>query len=145
MQPTRIEPKIGEPVNDLIWSLNFYMTLGDHFGTAVGFDPPGQDKTVLSVAVNRDNELDQENFEKLRARLAQIRDENGLAASLNDEEEREDQFEFWTLHVPEDEIQPLAEALREKPGPKGYGSTYDLMRERGLITEDHSINEDLLP
>lgn len=134
----RIEPKIDTPINDLAWSLNHYMSLADHLGVIIGHET--DDAWVVYVPVNQEMKQDQENFSALRARLSELDVPHTLRQKYNN-----DQFDFWTLRVSKEHIETLSQALRDQPGPRGWGSTHDVLRQRDILNDDGTINEDVLP
>lgn len=136
--PNKIEPKVGQPINDLAWSLNHYMALAEHLGVCFGRETPNDAITVW-IMVNQEMDQDQENFRRLRARLDEIRDEGEWRFSLR-KEERRGKFVIHSLIVPQEEVDDLINLLREKPGPEGWGSTRNVLLERGLLQEDGTIN-----
>jgi hypothetical protein len=130
MKGNLIEPRVGKPINDLIWSINHYMSLADHLGMGMGRDL--EDRIVVWILVNQEMALDQENFQKLRARMKELKEEGEWRFSLT-REGRENEFEVHGLHVPHEEVEELSEALREEAGPEGWGSTRDVLLEKGLL------------
>lgn len=138
--PDKIEPRVGEPINDLCWSLNHYISLADHLGVCFGRDTSTE--ITVWIMVNQEMELDQEDFEKLRARLQEL-EEEGFEFSLEHEEDR-GKFVVYSLHVPNSEVEDLTDALREEPGPKGWGSPRKILVQEGLLQEDGSIDLDVL-
>jgi hypothetical protein len=113
----------GEPLSELYLAINHYVSTGDHLGEGVAADAgPGRFRVLL--AVNRALPQDVADWECFRSRFAELQREFGLrlqreGASMG--------MEMWAFEVREDQVGPLAGALRARPGRLGWGSLKPLI------------------
>lgn len=117
-------PLTNSPLNALFLAINHYMSTGDHAGEGVSMEAP-DDRVLLVLAVNRTLTTDQQDFQKLRARLEELREE--FPFTLKNEDDHA-VFIIWSLTVRTCDILPLARRLLEAPGPLGWGSMEPLLR-----------------
>ena len=114
-------PLQGTPVNRLFFSINHYVSTGDHFGEGLAMDTvPGA--LAFMIPVNTRMEGDAENFRRLEARIRQLRDHPEEWPVRLTDEGRQGLYHIYALHVPAPLVEPLAAKLREEPGPLGWGS-----------------------
>lgn len=119
MEPRPITPKQNEPLNRLLFAINHYVSTGDHVGEGIAL-PTGREgdpsrEQLVMIPVNTKMEQDREDFAAFGARL------NELGWEL-EKMGRDGIFEFYALRIREDEMDALAEKLRERPGQEGWGS-----------------------
>lgn len=138
----KITPVQNTPLNRLFLALNHYISTGDRVGEGLaipGGNPKGTTHQVL-IPHQPGEATDAADWEKLRARLAQLEAE-GQGFKLTDEgfapgPSGRRHFHIHALHVPTTKVLRLTALLREKPGPLGWGSFYDLLRTHGLTDEE---------
>jgi hypothetical protein len=120
----------------LFLAVNNYIMLGDAIGFGMGWES-GSSLTV-GIPVSNINHADQEDFSKLRQRLAQL-DKSlcKLELLLPDQPGPLSQTEFhiWTLTVQSTRLLELTEQLLIRPGPAGWGTPRDSVLEY-LIHKD---------
>jgi hypothetical protein len=129
-------------VNRAMFALNFYLSTGDYIGEGVALDnylhpATGKDCTMLMVTYDPLNPEDAGNWDKLHARLKELIAEN-LVIELKDEDwtpgHRGPQtFRSFLIVVETLRLDEFARAVREKPGPKGWGTSYDYLKRYGLL------------
>ncbi|NBB84978.1 MAG: hypothetical protein GVY12_01985 [Bacteroidetes bacterium] len=118
MEPRHITPKQNTPLNRLFLSINHYVSTGDHFGEGVAM-PTSTGRVLVMVPVNTRMEQDRQDFDAFRARFDE------MAGRFDTELQdigRDGLFHFWAFEIDETRMDELSEALRERPGPKGWGS-----------------------
>jgi len=133
MEPRRITPLRGTPVNRLFLAINHYVSTGDHFGEGMALPlaaPAGVLRFVIPV--NRAMEQDLEDFDRFRARFEQLAPK--YKTELEDQG-AEGLFHMWTFDLPERLVDRLARDLRAAPGPLGWGSPKS-------VIDEHEWHED---
>ena len=126
MKPGMIMLTEGE-INNLVVAVNQYVSTGDHIAEGVAYQTPPGDHYVLAIPVSKSLPLDQEDFSKLRARIAEIA--KSLPVNLHKDPTSDPRFDYWMLSIHEDSVDTLIDALLERPGPLGWGSPKPLVDE----------------
>lgn len=109
---------IGQPLNDLFFAINHYVSTGDHVGEGVAHEIDRHRVRVL-IPVRKACALDQQNFARFRERFDELAEDFCTSLSLHP---TADPFDIWTFTIESGFIEAMAAALRERPGPRGWGS-----------------------
>lgn len=118
IDPKKITPLTGTPINRLFFAINHYVSTGDHFGEGMAA-PSAPGWVTILIPVNVSLQQDQADFEAFRSRFDELAAEFGLTMAWHGEEGG---FELWSFDVREQDADRLATALRERPGKAGWGS-----------------------
>lgn len=106
------------PIRRLFLALNHYLSTGTHLGEGVAWQEGALVRVMLPVRA--DSEQDQRDFDALRARLDELAPEHGIRLGYLGQEGG---MEMHSFTVRPERMGALAAALRERPGPLGWGST----------------------
>lgn len=122
IDPRKIDPKFNDPINRLMLAINHYISTGDNIGE--GIATPDGDKVRVLIAVNKVMQQDKEDFQAFKAKFKEIKGRFKL--TLNDHGSQ-GLFHMYSFLIEESQIDNLAVALTESPGPKGWGSLKPLI------------------
>lgn len=129
MEPRKITPLRRSPINRLFFAINHYVSTGDHVGEGLGV-PEGAYVRVL-LPVNSAMAQDVSDFEAFRARFDELAPRFGLTL---EGPERSGVYHIYSFRIHERDMDALARALRERPGPSGWGSMK-------AVIDKHNWNE----
>lgn len=103
-------------------AINHYISTGDHIGEGIAV--PDGDKVRIMIAVNKAMEQDIKDFKAFQAKFNEIKGqfklrlEDGGSNGI---------FHMYSFLVKESDMDTLASALTQAPGPKGWGSLKPLI------------------
>lgn len=121
MEPKNIQYVERSPLNRAFFAINHYVSTGEHLGQGIATEMlPGV--FSLAIPVNTAMEEDVADFEAFEAKVAELcahPDEMPIRLVSSG---KHGTFALYTLIVPAPILDDLARKLREKPGPKGWGS-----------------------
>ena len=134
---TEIQALQSGPINRLFFAINHYVSTGEHLGQGVALEGDDPGTLLLQIPYDPDNPTHAEDFERFRARLEEITQEEGLRGELR-EMGWAGKIRVAVVLVRKEELTPLADGLMEKPSDLGWGSgkaAIDQARRRGLRLE----------
>lgn len=126
------------PINRAIFALNFYISTGDFIGEGVALEQGSH--TLLLVLHNPREWEDKDNWERLQARLLVLERERllvgvrhlGWSPGVNGPQT----FQTNAILVETKHLDDFARAVREKPGPRGWGSLYTFLERHNLLDKE---------
>lgn len=124
MRPGIIMLEEGD-INHLIVAVNQYVSTGDHIGEGIAAETADRKRYLLYIPVGKYSPLDQEDFKRLEARIAEL----PLDLLLLPEPTPHPQFDFYILSLRQEDADTLIDLLLERPGPLGWGSPKPLVEE----------------
>ena len=117
------------PAGRAVFALNYYISTGDHVGEGVAYIK--EKSTVLLVAHRPREWEDKDNWERLLARIRELENEKFPCVAIH--EGGDGEFTFWGIRVLTSELDNFAAKIKEKPGPRGWGSMYTFLERHGLL------------
>lgn len=118
----------GQPLNALMIAINHYISTGEYVGEGIAI-PEADGRTLVLLAVSLSDPTDAEDFRRFRARWDEIAPTLGLRIGFGGVEHG---MEMWNFRIAPAQMPALTAALRERPGPLGWGSLYPILAEHGL-------------
>lgn len=115
--------KNGEPLSLLFMAINHYISTGDHLGEGVAIEE-GPQKARVVVTVNMALKDDKEDFQKFKAKFEEIR---AKFQTRLDDHGRNSIFHTHSFVILKKDIEAMAQAFTESPGPLGWGSMKKLI------------------
>jgi hypothetical protein len=134
---TTLKPAKG-PQLDLVLAVTRFIATGEHIGE--GILDEVDDTTCLRIPVSNKS-LDLEDFEKLKARLAEMGEHHRLQhhSHVNG-------FELYTLNIETINVNTFAHKLAQSGGPLGYGTRNHLVdRFLNVLTQPRTNGNQLEP
>lgn len=119
----KITLQANTPLNRLIFAINHYVSTGDRIGEGI-MTPEGAGRVCVTIPVNRQLQEDQSDFACFKSRFEQLASRYHIRLEPMG---RDGKFDFWAFRIAEADIDRLADALLEHPGPMGWGSLKELI------------------
>ena len=119
------------PYKEVFLALNYYISTGDHIGEGQA-RPLGNGRVHLLIPYAPREREDKENWERLQARLTQIQTQDKLALSVVDLGPASGNFRVMAIEIAAADVARLAQVLKAKPGPLGWGSLHAFLQQHGL-------------
>jgi hypothetical protein len=123
------------PINDAFLALNHYISTGDHVGEGIAMY--WHDGRIAFNVPYAPRELeDKDNWTRLEARLHQMQADDDFSVEIQDGGMTPGGFRVMILLLAEDDVPAFTLALKEKPGPIGWGSMRSFLISKGILPPD---------
>jgi hypothetical protein len=136
--PPGIEIKSEGLEVEIFLALNYYISTGDYLGHGLGITQHGQ--LFCQIPVNQENPIDLDDWNKLVARIDQVRRQYGIHAVIEDHG-RHNNFIVKTVAFPLSQLEEWMVRLIQEPGPLGWGSTYQSLWDHEMTVQQKAQKE----
>ena len=118
MEPRKVTPLLKTPVNRLFFAINHFVSTGNHIGEGIAL--PVGSKIRMLIPVNTVMTQDLQDFAAFRSRFLELAPRFALTLTGP---ENNGLFDIYYFDIEPGRMDELAQELRKKPGPKGWGSS----------------------